>query len=58
MTKSGLMAICRLIEIIKCVQYTFHRRALVVADYLLLVINHYELQLLSALHALSVSECV
>lgn len=50
MNKSGVLAICRLIELLKCIQYTFHRRALVVAEYLVLIVNHYELGLLNQLN--------
>ena len=55
MSKSSVLAICRVIELIKCVQYTFHRQAITVADHLLLTINHYELALLAYLETLSVS---
>ena len=55
MSKSSVLSICRVVELIKCVQYTFHRKALTVADYLLLIINHYELALLSNLETVSVS---
>ena len=49
MTKSGVLAICRLVKLLKCIPYTFHRRALIVATYLILIVNHYELALLSQL---------
>ena len=55
MSKSSVLSICRIIELIKCVQYTFHRMALSIADYLVLIINHYELAILSQLEAVSVS---
>ena len=55
MSKSSVLSICRVIELIKCVQYTFHRQAITVADHLLLTINHYELALLAHLETLSVS---
>ena len=55
MSKSSVLSICRVIELIKCVQYTFHRKALTVAEYLVLIINHYELALLSNLETVSVS---
>ena len=55
MSKSSVLSICRVIELLKCVQYTFHRKATTVADYLLLIINHYELALLSNLETVSVS---
>ena len=58
MTKTGVLAICRLIELLKCIQYTFHRRALVVAEYLVLIINHYELGLLNQLEYTWVRVCV
>ena len=55
MSKSSVLSICRVIELIKCVQYTFHRQAITVADHLLLTINHYELALLAHLQTSSVS---
>ena len=55
MSKSSVLAICRVVELLKCVQYTFHRQALSVADSLVLIINHYELALLTNLETVSVS---
>lgn len=55
MTKSSVLAVCRIVELLKCVQHTFHRRALVVMDYTALIVNQYELALLSYLDAASVS---
>ena len=55
MSKSSVLSICWVIELIKCVQYTFHRQVITVADHLLLTINHYELALLANLQASSVS---
>lgn len=53
MTKTSVLAICRVIELLKCVQHTFHRRAMLVAEYSSHIINHYELELLSALESVS-----
>ena len=55
MSKSSVLSICRVIELLKCIQYTFHRQAITVADHLLHAINYYELALLSHLEKLSVS---
>ena len=55
MAKSAVQAVCKLIELLKCVQYTYHRRAMLVANYSTLIINHYELLLLSHLEVASVS---
>ena len=56
MTKSSVLAVCKMIELLKCVQYTFHRRAMLVAEFSRLIVNHYELQLLSHLEMVSVSD--
>ena len=56
MTKSGVLAVCRIAEILKSIQCTFHRRSLVVAEFLTLAINHYEILILSGLEKMSVSE--
>ena len=55
MTKSAVLAVCRILELLKCIQYTFHRQAMSMVDYVALVVNHYELMLLSYLEATSVS---
>ena len=55
MTRSAVLAVCRIIELIKCVQYTFHRCAMLVAEFVSLIINHYEIGLLTHLEARSVS---
>ncbi|CAI8002431.1 WASH complex subunit 4 [Geodia barretti] len=46
MTRSGVLAICKLIELLKCIQYTFHRQSMTVATYITHIVNHYELSLL------------
>ena len=56
MAKSAVQAVCKIIELLKCVQYTYHRRAMLVANYSSLIVNHYELLLLTHLEAASVSE--
>lgn len=58
MTKSGVLAICKLIELLKCIQYTFHRRSMTVATYITHIVNHYELSLLMGLDMSSVSSLV
>ena len=59
MAKSAMLAVCRIIELLKSVQYTFHRQAMSMVDYVALVVNHYELTLLYYLEATSVSSlCV
>ena len=57
MSKASALAVCRMMELLKCIQYTFHRRSLLVAEHLLLIINHYELGMLSHMEAVSVSDC-
>ena len=56
MTKSAVLAVCKLIELLKCVQYTYHRRAILVVDYSSLIVNHYELMLLNYLDVASVGD--
>ena len=51
MTKSGVLAVCKLIELLKCIQYTFHRQSMTVATYITHIVNHYELSLLLGLDA-------
>ena len=55
MTKSSVLAICKLIELLKCIQYTFHRQSMTVATYITHIVNHYELNLLMGLDLSSVS---
>ena len=60
MTRASALATCRLIELLKCVQYTFHRRALDVAGYVVLIMNQYEILLLQQIQGHSVRhfQCV
>ena len=51
MTKSAVLAVCKLIELLMCIQYTFHRQSMTVATYITHIVNHYELNLLLALDA-------
>jgi len=53
MAKSAVQAVCKIIELLKCVQYTYHRRAMLVANYSSLIVNHYELLLLTHLEMAS-----
>ena len=55
MTKTGVLAVCRISEMLKSIQYTFHRRSIVVAEYITLAINQYEIVILSGLDKMSVS---
>ena len=55
MTKTGVLAVCRISEMLKSIQCTFHRRSLIVSEYLTLAINHYEILVLSGLEKMSVS---
>lgn len=55
--KSNVLAVCKLIELLKCIQYTFHRQSMTVATYITHIINHYELNLLMGLDASTVRCC-
>ena len=57
MTKSGVLAVCRMAELLKSIQYTFHRRAILVAEFQSLAMNLYEIQILRALENMTVSTC-
>uniref|UniRef100_A0A8C5N788 WASH complex subunit 4 n=1 Tax=Gouania willdenowi TaxID=441366 RepID=A0A8C5N788_GOUWI len=53
MTKTSVKALCRLVELLKAVEHTFHRRSMVVAD----SISHITQQLESqALHAIGIAK--
>ena len=56
MTRTGVLAICRLMELLKSIQYTFHRQAMSVAEFVTLAIDRYEFDLLLALDYMSVSQ--
>ncbi len=55
MTKTGVLAVCQISEMLKSIQCTFHRRSLVVAEFLTLAVNHYEILILTGLEKISVS---
>lgn len=55
--KHNVLAVCKLIELLKCIQYTFHRQSMTVATYITHIINHYELSLLMGLDASTVRYC-
>ena len=55
MTKTGVLAVCRISEMLKSIQCTFHRRSLIVSEYLTLAINYYEISIISRLENMSVS---
>uniref|UniRef100_A0A3Q2CBB9 WASH complex subunit 4 n=1 Tax=Cyprinodon variegatus TaxID=28743 RepID=A0A3Q2CBB9_CYPVA len=53
MTKTSVKALCRLVELLKAVEHTFHRRSMVVAD----SVSHITLQLQSqALNAINTAK--
>ena len=56
MTRTAVLAICRLMELLKSIQYTFHRQALSVAEFVTLAIDRYEFDVLCALEYMSVSQ--
>eukprot|EP00731_Ephydatia_muelleri_P001294 Em0001g1294a len=53
MTKAAVLAICRLVELMKAIQVTFHRQSLSVMEYVTLIINQYEATMLTYLDAVS-----
>ena len=54
MTKSSLLAICRMAELLKSIQYTFHRRSMTVTRFLNLSIDQFEIRILLILDATTV----
>ncbi|XP_054885135.1 WASH complex subunit 4 isoform X1 [Poeciliopsis prolifica] len=49
MTKTSVKALCRLVELLKAVEHTFHRRSMVVADSVSLITLQLQSQALSAI---------
>ena len=54
MTKSAVLAICRMAELLKSIQATYHRSSLQVIDYISLSVNEYEIIILDALERMTV----
>ena len=54
MTKSGVLAVCRMAELLKSIQYTFHRCSLFVIEFITLAINEYEIYIINALRVMTV----
>lgn len=55
MTKSGVLAICRMAELLKSIQYTFHRCSLIVTEIIALAMNDYEVLIIGGLNNMTVS---
>ncbi|XP_078530725.1 WASH complex subunit 4 isoform X1 [Lissotriton helveticus] len=53
MTKTSVKALCRLVELLKAIEHTFHRRSMIVADSVSHITQHLQHQ---ALHAISVAK--
>ncbi|CAB1331538.1 unnamed protein product [Coregonus sp. 'balchen'] len=49
MTKASVKALCRLVELLKAVEHTFHRRSMVVADSVSHITQHLQSQALSSI---------
>ncbi|XP_066561354.1 WASH complex subunit 4 [Amia ocellicauda] len=49
MTKTSVKALCRLIELLKAVEHTFHRRSMVVADSVSHITQHLQFQALNSI---------
>ncbi|KAM6961159.1 WASH complex subunit 4 [Aplochiton taeniatus] len=49
MTKTSVKALCRLVELLKAVEHTFHRRSMVVADSVSHITQHLQSQALSSI---------
>ena len=54
MTKSAVLAICRMAELLKSIQATYHRSSLDVIEFITLAVNEYELIILDALERMTV----
>lgn len=55
MTKSGVLAVCRMAELLKSIQYTFHRRSMTVVEFVAMAMNEYEILILIGLENMTVS---
>ncbi|MEE6480161.1 hypothetical protein FKM82_012478, partial [Ascaphus truei] len=49
MTKASVKALCRLVELLKAIEHTFHRRSMVVADSVSHIAQHLQHQALNAI---------
>ncbi|XP_032078057.1 WASH complex subunit 4 [Thamnophis elegans] len=49
MTKTSVKALCRLVELLKAIEYTFYRRSMTVADSVTHIIQHLQHQALNAI---------
>ncbi|KAG9490492.1 hypothetical protein GDO78_006044 [Eleutherodactylus coqui] len=49
MTKTSVKALCRLVELLKAIEHTFHRRSMVVADSVCHIAQHLQYQALAAI---------
>ena len=56
MSKSSLLAICRMAELLKSIQYTFHRRSMIVTHFLNLAIDQFEIRILLILDTTTVRQ--
>jgi len=48
MTKSAVLAFCKLIELLKSIEYTFHRRSMFVAENINHIIQHFSFKAMAA----------
>ena len=55
MTKSAVLAVCRMAELLKSIQATYHRSSLKMIEYISLSVNEYEIIILDALERMTVS---
>ncbi|XP_065176385.1 WASH complex subunit 4-like [Sycon ciliatum] len=51
MNKSSVLALCRMVELMKTVQFTFHRHSMYVAESITQIIQHYNFNLLTIIGA-------
>ena len=54
MTKSAVLALCKLVELLKAIEHTFHRRSMFVAQSLSHIIQHLSYLALAALETVKV----
>lgn len=55
MTKTSVLALCRLIELLKAIEHTFHRRSMLVTESINHIIQHLSFLALASIGAAKVS---
>ncbi|GAB6032534.1 hypothetical protein CHUAL_011427 [Chamberlinius hualienensis] len=51
MTKAAVLALCRLVELLKTIEYTFHRHTMLISEYISHIIQHLSYMQLKIFHS-------